>query len=157
MPKKRNKTPPPSDDEQAKKQNEISILISLFLKYAAKLPVKIFISSRYEEMIKDPFERAGSATHTSFLLHNIEDCVVEADIRQYMLEHLNESGRAPGCTGAGGEFRRRFGRRRDFPELNTTGRHHYTRVRRRVARHVVLHRWRSCMLNGWIIDLVLAL
>jgi hypothetical protein len=76
--------------DEAKKQDEISILISLFLKHSAKLRVKIFISSRYEELIKDPFERAGSDTYTTFLLHNIEEHIVEADIKQYMLEHLNE-------------------------------------------------------------------
>jgi hypothetical protein len=76
--------------DEAKKQDEISILISLFLKHSAKLRVKIFISSRYEELIKDPFERAGSDTYATFLLHNIEEHIVEADIKQYMLEHLNE-------------------------------------------------------------------
>jgi hypothetical protein len=76
--------------DEAKRQDEISILISLFLKHSTKLPIKIFISSRHEELIKDSFERAGSNTYISFLLHSIEECIVEADIKQYMVEHLNE-------------------------------------------------------------------
>jgi hypothetical protein len=76
--------------DEAKRQDEIRSLVSLLLKHSAKLRVKIFISSRYEAFIKGPFERAGSHTHTSFLLHNIEDHIVEADIKHYMLEHLNE-------------------------------------------------------------------
>jgi hypothetical protein len=76
--------------DEPMRQDEISILISLFLKHTAKLPVKIFISSRYEEVIKRQFERAGSDTHDSFVLHNIEHHIVEEDIKQYMLEHLDK-------------------------------------------------------------------
>jgi hypothetical protein len=76
--------------DEPMRQDEISILISLFLEHTAKLPVKIFISSRYEEVIKHPFETAGSDTHASFLLHNIEHHIVEEDIKRYMLERLDK-------------------------------------------------------------------
>jgi hypothetical protein len=76
--------------DEANKQDEISNLVSLFLKYSAHLPVKIFISSRYDRDIKYSFDADGPSMHTSFLLHNIEDHIVEADIRKYLLERLDQ-------------------------------------------------------------------
>ncbi|PPR07493.1 hypothetical protein CVT26_013462, partial [Gymnopilus dilepis] len=76
--------------DEASDLDEVAKLIGLFLKYAGRLPFKIFISSRREAVFKQEFGREGLAEHcTSLLLHEVEENLVETDIRHHILERLH--------------------------------------------------------------------
>ncbi|PPR07499.1 hypothetical protein CVT26_013468, partial [Gymnopilus dilepis] len=77
--------------DEASNMDEIADLISLLVKHAAQLPFKVFISSRRDEAIKLEFSRKDLASQpTTLILHDIEQSLVEADIRHYIKERLQQ-------------------------------------------------------------------
>ncbi|PPQ96533.1 hypothetical protein CVT26_006382, partial [Gymnopilus dilepis] len=75
--------------DEASNLHEVAKLISLFLKHASRLPFKVFISSRRDAIIKYEFGlKEFTPNSTSLLLHDVEKTLVEADIRSYIVEHL---------------------------------------------------------------------
>lgn len=73
--------------DEAKNKEEIRQLLNLFLKYLGHMNIKLFLSSRMEEEIKLGF-RGGLDVHATFILHNIEENIVEGDIRRYVHERF---------------------------------------------------------------------
>jgi hypothetical protein len=53
-------------------------------------PVKLFLTSRPEPYIRDEFGRSNSNTSHVFQLHHIEDHIVQADIRLYFTNRMEE-------------------------------------------------------------------
>ncbi|PPQ73872.1 hypothetical protein CVT26_011735 [Gymnopilus dilepis] len=85
--------------DEAADVREVAKLISLFLQHTRSLPFKLFISSRREDFITSEFEREALSTHsTALLLHDVEESLVEADIRLYICERLKH---VPGSVAAG--------------------------------------------------------
>jgi hypothetical protein len=73
-------------------------LIKLILRSVSHIPLKVFIASRDEPMIRATFDSASSLRHR-FILHEVEKDVVEGDIRKYVETSLSEIN-SPGCDDA---------------------------------------------------------
>ena len=63
------------------------------MKYADKLPFKTLVCSRPEQDIIIHFH-TPSSKHTNFVLHNVEEQFVQADIKLFILESLGEIARS---------------------------------------------------------------
>ncbi|PPQ95352.1 LOW QUALITY PROTEIN: hypothetical protein CVT26_008197 [Gymnopilus dilepis] len=76
--------------DEASNLREVSKLVGLFLKHSERLPFKILISSRRDDSIMSEFERVNVPLNSTLLfLHELEDSLVEEDIRLYIRERLS--------------------------------------------------------------------
>ncbi|CAE6470206.1 unnamed protein product, partial [Rhizoctonia solani] len=67
----------------------VRLLLDVLLRFADQLPVKFFVASRPEHVIRDRMmSRAGSARFIVYL-HDIEQSIVEEDIKKYLTEALS--------------------------------------------------------------------
>ena len=72
---------------------KVGSLVKALLDGIPTLPIKLFIASREEKVIREAFtsaESAGSAHHHTFILHNVEEQIVKADIKLYLSESLSK-------------------------------------------------------------------
>ena len=60
----------------------VAELVSVILKHSTSLPVKFFITSRPEIVLKESFTQ--SLVHSNFILHEVEKELVKADIEVYI-------------------------------------------------------------------------
>jgi hypothetical protein len=65
-------------------------LLGRLLALDTPLPVKLFLTSRPEPHIRNEFGRSNSNTSRVFRLHHIEDHIVQADIRLYFTNRMEE-------------------------------------------------------------------
>ena len=75
--------------------NIVFSLIKLILQSVHHIPLKIFIASRDEAPIRSAFDSLSSIRQ-QFILHEVEEDVVEGDIRKYLetsLSEINSPGR----------------------------------------------------------------
>ncbi|KAF8804277.1 hypothetical protein BYT27DRAFT_7340295, partial [Phlegmacium glaucopus] len=68
--------------DECSDQSLVDQLLSTILKHSASLPVKFFITSRPEISIKESFGKSWA--HSNFILHEVENEVVKADIELYI-------------------------------------------------------------------------
>ncbi|KAF4615147.1 hypothetical protein D9613_003435 [Agrocybe pediades] len=73
---------------------ETRLFLETLLKLASQLPVKFFIASRPEPIIITKMHSPGFMTSTLYL-HDIEQSLVEADIKKYLEETLSSMFPAP--------------------------------------------------------------
>jgi hypothetical protein len=78
--------------------NVASSLIKLILRSSSHIPLKIFIASRDEPLIRAAFDSASSLRHR-FILHEVDKDVVEGDIRKYVETSLSGI-HSPSCDDA---------------------------------------------------------
>ncbi|CAE6411275.1 unnamed protein product, partial [Rhizoctonia solani] len=66
----------------------VRLLLDLLLKFAQHLPLKFFVSSRPEPLIRERMMSQGGASRSIVHLHDIEESIVEEDIMKYLIESL---------------------------------------------------------------------
>ena len=73
--------------DECSDQTLVVELLSVILKHSKTLPVKVFITSRPEAKLKGTFDHF-SRGHFNFILHEVEDEIVKADIELYVKAYL---------------------------------------------------------------------
>jgi hypothetical protein len=69
-------------------QNLVVDMLSIISQYSSTLPVKFFITSRPEQNIRFKFNRQDLTLYSKFILHEVEEEIVNADIGIYMRNRL---------------------------------------------------------------------
>ncbi|CAE7226956.1 unnamed protein product [Rhizoctonia solani] len=67
----------------------VRLLLDLLLKFTEQLPLKFFVSSRPEPVIRERMMSQGGAARSIVYLHDIEASIVEEDIKKYLTEALH--------------------------------------------------------------------
>ncbi|CAE6470438.1 unnamed protein product [Rhizoctonia solani] len=67
----------------------VRLLLDVLLKFSQSLPLKFFVASRPEHIIRDRMMSKGGSSRTMVHLHDIEESIVEGDIKKYLLEALS--------------------------------------------------------------------
>ena len=73
----------------------VRLLLDLLLKFAERLPLKFFVSSRPEHVIRDRMMSRGGSSRVIVYLHDIEQSIVEEDIKKYLIEELSPMEPSP--------------------------------------------------------------
>ncbi|KAF8815108.1 hypothetical protein BYT27DRAFT_7334103 [Phlegmacium glaucopus] len=68
--------------DECSDQSLVAELLSVISKYSKSLPVKFFITSRPEIVLKETFDHSWD--HSNFILHEVEKEIVKADIELYI-------------------------------------------------------------------------
>ena len=68
--------------DECSDQSLVAQLLALILKHSITLPVKFFITSRPELVLKETFDHPWG--HSNFILHEVEKEIVRADIELYI-------------------------------------------------------------------------
>jgi hypothetical protein len=71
-------------------QKEVQAFLSIIFQRSYELPLKIFITSRPEQLLRVGFNRQNPDTYSRLILHEIERDLVNADIKLYLTERLVE-------------------------------------------------------------------
>ena len=71
-------------------QRAVADMLSIISQYAAGLPLKFFITSRPEQQIRKKFNQSKFEPHSRFVLHEVEEDVVDADIEIYLRSRFKE-------------------------------------------------------------------
>jgi hypothetical protein len=71
-------------------QKAVTQLLSIISQFASTLPFKFFITSRPEQQIGNRFGQPEFERHSKFVLHDVEEDVVAADIELYFRARLGE-------------------------------------------------------------------
>jgi hypothetical protein len=71
-------------------QKAVTQLLSIISQYAPKLHFKFFVTSRPEQQIGNRFNQPEFGQHSKFVLHDVEEDVVAADIALYFRARLGE-------------------------------------------------------------------
>ena len=79
--------------DECSNQSLVVELLSVILKHSKSLPVKFFIASRPEAKLKGTFDR--SCSHFSFILHEVGNEIVKADIELYVKAYLCDKYNRP--------------------------------------------------------------
>src|SRR6201996_2286953 len=72
---------------------KVSSLVKALLRGISSLPIKLFIASRDENEIREAFtsaESEESARHCTFILHDVEAGIINADIELYLSTSLSK-------------------------------------------------------------------
>ncbi|CUA74710.1 putative WD repeat-containing protein all2124 [Nostoc sp, PCC 7120] [Rhizoctonia solani] len=64
----------------------VRLLLNVLLKFAERLPLKFFVASRPEPVIRDRMVSQGGSSRFIVYLHDIEQSIVEEDIKKYFIE-----------------------------------------------------------------------
>ncbi|KAH7335048.1 WD40-repeat-containing domain protein [Rhizoctonia solani] len=67
----------------------VRLLLDVLLKFSQSLPLKFFVASRPEHVIRDRMVSQGGSSRTIVHLHDIEESIVEGDIKKYLSEALS--------------------------------------------------------------------
>ncbi|CAE6542960.1 unnamed protein product [Rhizoctonia solani] len=67
----------------------VRLLLNVLLKFAEHLPLKFFVASRPEPIIRDRMMSQGGSSRFIVYLHDIEQSIVEEDIKKYFTEALS--------------------------------------------------------------------
>ncbi|CAE6498548.1 unnamed protein product, partial [Rhizoctonia solani] len=73
----------------------VHILLDTLLRHAEHIPVKFFVSSRPEYVIRNKMVSQGGASRSVLHLHDIEQSIVEEDIKKYLTESLSSMSPPP--------------------------------------------------------------
>ncbi|KAF9547029.1 YVTN repeat-like/Quino protein amine dehydrogenase [Agrocybe pediades] len=94
--------------DECENASETRLFLETLIKFASRLPVKFIIASRPEPIIVTKMQSPGFSPST-IRLHDIEQSLVEADIRKYLEETLSSMSPAP-SQGILDELARRSGK-----------------------------------------------
>ncbi|EUC59178.1 vegetative incompatibility protein HET-E-1, putative, partial [Rhizoctonia solani AG-3 Rhs1AP] len=67
----------------------VRLLLDVLLKFTEQLPLKFFVSSRPEHVIWERMTSQGGTARSIVHLHDIEESIVEEDIKKYLTEKLS--------------------------------------------------------------------
>ncbi|KAJ1302554.1 hypothetical protein OPQ81_002871 [Rhizoctonia solani] len=70
-------------------------LLDVLLKFAQHLPMKFFVASRPEHVIRDRMMSQGGTARAIVHLHDIEQSIVEGDIKKYLTEAFSSMNPCP--------------------------------------------------------------
>ncbi|KEP46115.1 vegetative incompatibility protein HET-E-1 [Rhizoctonia solani 123E] len=73
----------------------VRLLLNVLLKFAKRLPLKFFVSSRPEHVIWERMTSQGGTARSVVHLHDIEESIVEGDIKKYLTEKLDNMDPPP--------------------------------------------------------------
>ncbi|CUA75686.1 Vegetative incompatibility protein HET-E-1 [Podospora anserina] [Rhizoctonia solani] len=73
----------------------VRLLLNVLLKFAEHLPLKFFVASRPDPVIRDQMISQGGSSRFIVYLHDIEQSIVEEDIKKYFTEALGPMEPAP--------------------------------------------------------------
>ncbi|KEP46108.1 vegetative incompatibility protein HET-E-1 [Rhizoctonia solani 123E] len=73
----------------------VRLLLNVLLKFAERLPLRFFVSSRPEHVIWERMTSQGGTARSIVHLHDIEESIVEGDIKKYLSEKLGNMNPAP--------------------------------------------------------------
>jgi hypothetical protein len=76
--------------DECANQKAVTQLLSIISQYAPKLPFKFFVTSCPEQQIGNRFNHPDFERHSRFVLHDVEDDVVAADIELYFRARLGD-------------------------------------------------------------------
>jgi hypothetical protein len=76
--------------DECANQTEVQTLLSVIFRRSSELPLKIFITSRPEQLLRVGFNRQNPESYSRLILHDIERDIVNADIKLYVAERLVE-------------------------------------------------------------------
>ena len=79
--------------DECSDQSLVAELLSVILKHSNSLPVKFFITSRPEVVLKETFGHCLG--HSNFILHEVEEEIVKADIELYVKAYLHDKYNSP--------------------------------------------------------------
>ncbi|CAE6340977.1 unnamed protein product [Rhizoctonia solani] len=79
----------------------VRLLLDTLLKFAEHLPLKFFVSSRPEPVIRDRMMSRGGSSRFIVYLHDIEESIVEDDIKKYLTEALSTMEPSPSVAQIG--------------------------------------------------------
>ena len=79
--------------DECSDQSLVAELLSAILKHSKSFPVKFFITSRPELVLKESFDQ--SLGHSNFVLHEVEKEVVKSDIELYVKAYLHDKYSRP--------------------------------------------------------------
>ena len=76
--------------DECRDSKSMETLLTELLCASSQMRIKFFLSSRPETHVRNQFESSNPNHHRSLLLHDIEQDIVEADIRLYLMNRLKE-------------------------------------------------------------------
>ncbi|KEP45549.1 vegetative incompatibility protein HET-E-1 [Rhizoctonia solani 123E] len=79
----------------------VRLLLDVLLRFAEQLPVKFFVASRPEHVIRDRMMSRAGSTRFIVYLHDIEQSIVEEDIKKYLTEALSPMEPSPSVEQIG--------------------------------------------------------
>ena len=79
--------------DECSDQSLVAELLSVILKHSGSLPVKFFITSCPEVVLKETFDHTWG--HSNFILHEVEDEIVKADIKLCVKAYLHDKYNRP--------------------------------------------------------------
>ncbi|CAE6407986.1 unnamed protein product, partial [Rhizoctonia solani] len=79
----------------------VRLLLDVLLRFAEQLPMKFFVASRPEHVIRDRMMSRAGSTRFIVYLHDIEQSIVEEDIKKYLTEALNPMEPSPSVEQIG--------------------------------------------------------
>ncbi|CAE6430499.1 unnamed protein product [Rhizoctonia solani] len=79
----------------------VRLLLDVLLRFAEQLPVKFFVASRPEHVIRDRMMSRAGSTRFIVYLHDIEQSIVEEDIKKYLTEALSPMEPSPSIEQIG--------------------------------------------------------
>ena len=75
--------------DECSNQSDVSNVLEIIRRYSPDLPLKFFITSRPERPIQNVFCQEGIFKYSKFILHEIEEDIVSADIAIFAREELD--------------------------------------------------------------------
>ncbi|KAG8731447.1 hypothetical protein FRC11_004127 [Ceratobasidium sp. 423] len=75
--------------DECQDQNGVRLMLEVLLRLTPSMPLKFFIASRPEPSIRDKMLSSTSSSPSILHLHNIEQSIVEEDIKKYLTEALS--------------------------------------------------------------------
>ncbi|KAG8690099.1 hypothetical protein FRC11_013849, partial [Ceratobasidium sp. 423] len=73
----------------------VHLLLEVLLKHAERLPLKFFVASRPEHVIRDRMLAREGAGRSIIHLHDVEQSIVEGDIKKYLTDALSSMSPPP--------------------------------------------------------------
>ena len=71
-------------------QNAATKLLSIISRYSKDIQFKFFITSRPEQPIRNRFNQPGFEPHARYILHDVEEYIIHADIELYLQSRFAE-------------------------------------------------------------------
>jgi hypothetical protein len=75
--------------DECENMHGVRLMLEVLLKFAANLPLKFFVASRPEHAIRDKMTSRSGYSPSVMQLHDIEQSIVEEDIKKYLTEELS--------------------------------------------------------------------
>ncbi|KAB5592702.1 Vegetative incompatibility protein HET-E-1 [Ceratobasidium theobromae] len=81
--------------DECQDSHGVRLVVELLLRCATELPIKFFVTSRPEHAVRDKMLSEGKYPPSVLHLHDIEQSIVEEDIKKFLAESLNSMSSPP--------------------------------------------------------------